>query len=143
MNIKSILATKGGNVVTISPEQTVREALAVLAKYNYGALVVVNEQKQPVGIISERDIVRLAAKNEQCFNMPVRDVMTTHLILGVPQDDLRAVANTMTDKRIRHLPVVDDQEVLIGIISIGDVVKAERDQFEGMADVLRRQILAE
>jgi CBS domain-containing protein len=143
MNIKSILATKGAHVVTISPEQTVREALAVLTRYNYGALVVVNPQKQPVGIISERDIVRLAAKNEGCFDIPVREVMTTNLILGVPQDDLRAVANTMTDKRIRHLPVVDDSGALIGIISIGDVVKAERDQFEGVADVLRRQILAE
>lgn len=143
MNIKSILATKGANVVTIKPEQTVRDALSVLAKYNYGALVVADDNRKPIGIISERDVVRLAVKNENCFDIPIRDVMTTNLIVGVPQDDLRAVANTMTEKRIRHLPVVDADGKLIGIVSIGDVVKAERNHFEGEADTLRTQILAD
>lgn len=143
MNVKSILATKGTNVVTIGPSQTVRDALRVLADYNYGALVIVDSNRRPIGIISERDIVRLAANNEDCFNTPVHKVMTTDLILGVAQDDLRAVANTMTENRIRHLPVVDNDGKLIGIISIGDVVKAERNLFEGEADTLRTQILAD
>lgn len=142
MNIKSILATKGAHVVTIGPDQRVRDALNVLAQHNYGALVIADAQNHPIGIISERDIVRLAAKNENCFSVPVGEVMTKNLILGVPQDDLRAVANTMTDRRIRHLPIVDDQGVLMGIVSIGDVVKAERNNLEGEADTLRRQILA-
>ncbi|RMF04365.1 MAG: CBS domain-containing protein [Chloroflexi bacterium] len=142
MNIKSILATKGAHVVTIGPDQQVRDALKVLAEHNYGALVIADTQNHPIGIISERDIVRLAAKNENCFSVPVGEVMTKNLILGVPQDDLRAVANTMTDRRIRHLPIVDDQGVLMGIVSIGDVVKAERNNLEGEADTLRRQILA-
>ena len=143
MNIKSILATKGANVVTISPDKTIREALAVLVKHNVGALVVVDEIKKPVGIISERDIVRLAARNEALFGIPIREVMTTNVITALPQDELRAVANTITEKRIRHLPIVDNQGILIGIISIGDVVKAERNRFEGEADTLRTQILAD
>jgi CBS domain-containing protein len=143
MNIKSILATKGANVVTISPDKTIREALAVLVKNNVGALVVVDEIKKPVGILSERDIVRLAAKTEALFGTPIGEVMTTNVITALPQDELRAVANIMTEKRIRHLPIVDNQGILIGIISIGDVVKAERNRFEGEADTLRTQILAD
>lgn len=143
MNIKSILATKGANVVTIGPDKTIREALAVLVKHNVGALVVVDEINKPVGIISERDIVRLAARNENLFGIPVGEVMTTNVITAVPQDELKAVANIMTERRIRHLPIVDNQGILVGIISIGDVVKAERNRFEGEADTLRTQILAD
>lgn len=143
MNIKSILATKGANVVTISPDKTIREALAVLVNHNVGALVVIDEIKKPVGILSERDIVRLAARNEALFGIPVQEVMTTNVITALPQDELKAVANTMTEKRIRHLPIVDNQGILVGIISIGDVVKAERNRFEGEADTLRTQILAD
>jgi CBS domain-containing protein len=143
MNIKSILATKGADVITIGPDKTIRDAIATLARYNFGALVVIDHSSTPVGIISERDIVRLAAKNEDFFAIPIRDVMTKNLITAVPQDELRAVANTMTEKRIRHLPIVNAQGKLIGIISIGDVVKAERNHFQGEADTLRTQILAD
>jgi len=143
MNIKSILATKGADVVTIKPDETIRDALATLARHNFGALVVVNNSKKPIGIISERDIVRLAAKNEDFFSVPVKEVMTTDVITGVAQDDLRSVAYTMTEKRIRHLPIVDEQGTLFGIISIGDIVKAERDHFEGEAHTLRTQIMAD
>ena len=142
MNIQTILATKGPDVITVSPEQTVRDALATLARHNFGALVVINSSRRPVGIISERDIVRLAARNEDCFSVLVGEVMTKNVITGVRQDELRAVANTMTEHRIRHLPIVDEQDELIGIISIGDIVKAERNHFEGEADTLRTQILA-
>ena len=143
MNIQTILATKGADVITTTPDQTIRGALATLAKHNFGALVAVNSSGKPVGIISERDIVRLAARNEDCFSMLVGEVMTKNLVTGLRQDELRAVANTMTEKRIRHLPIVDDQGKLIGIISIGDIVKAERNHFEGEADTLRTQILAD
>jgi CBS domain-containing protein len=142
MKIRTILATKGSHVVTISPSQTIRQVLQVLVKYNFGALVIVDESSRPIGIISERDIVRLAASDEQCFSKLVQDVMTTELILGLQNDDIRAVANTMTEKRIRHLPVVDNDGLLIGMISIGDIVKAERNHFEGEAEVLLTQIMA-
>jgi len=143
MNIQSILATKGGQVVTIGPNETIRDAIATLAKHNFGALVVVDKANKPIGIISERDIVRLAAKNEDMYATSINEVMTKNVITGVRQDDFRAVANTMTEKRIRHLPVVDEEGTLIGIVSIGDIVKAERNHFEGEADTLRTQILAD
>ena len=143
MKIRHILATKGGNVITIDGKQTIRQALQVLVKHNVGALLIVNDSNRPVGILSERDIVRLAAKDSNCFDMLVEEVMTRDLILGVQQDELRAVANTMTEQRIRHLPIVDDDGVLMGIISIGDIVKAERNHFEGEAEVLLTQLMAD
>lgn len=143
MNIQSILATKGANVVTIGPENSIRDAINTLAQRNFGALVVVNEANKPIGIISERDIVRLVANNEDFFSVSVSEIMTKHVITGVRQDELKAVANTMTENRIRHLPIVDEDGVLMGIVSIGDIVKAERNRFEGEADTLRTQIMAD
>jgi CBS domain-containing protein len=142
MNIKSVLAKKGMKVVTIRPGQSVREAIAQLAEYNIGALVVVDETDRPVGILSERDITRALAKDEQIFSKPVSKLMTKNVITGMPQDDLISVANTMTEKRIRHLPVVERHQ-LIGIVSIGDVVKAQRDQYQGEVDTLQTQILGD
>jgi CBS domain-containing protein len=142
MNIASLLAKKSGAPITIRPEQTVRDALAFLAKHNIGALIVVNAASTPVGIVSERDIVREAARNEQVFARAVSEIMTRDVITGVPQDDLASVANLMTEKRIRHLPVVTGGK-LIGIISIGDVVKAQRDTYQGKVETLETQILAD
>ena len=142
MNIASLLAKKSGAPITIRPEQTVRDALVLLAKHNIGALVVVNAAGMPVGIVSERDIVREAARNEQVFGRAMSEIMTRDVITGVPDDDLASVANLMTEKRIRHLPVVTGGK-LIGIISIGDVVKAQRDKYQGEAETLETQILAD
>lgn len=142
MNIASLLAKKSGAPITIRPEQTVRDALALLATHNIGALIVVNAAGMPVGIVSERDIVREAARNEQVFGRAVGEIMTRDVITGVPEDDLASVANLMTEKRIRHLPVVTGGK-LIGIISIGDVVKAQRDTYQGEVETLETQILAD
>jgi len=142
MNIAGLLAKKSGAPITIRPEQTVRDALVLLAKHNIGALVIVNAAGMPVGIVSERDIVREAARNEQVFGRAMSEIMTRDVITGVPEDDLASVANLMTEKRIRHLPVVTGGK-LIGIISIGDVVKAQRDKYQGEAETLETQILAD
>jgi CBS domain-containing protein len=141
MNIQSILATKGTHVVTIRPQQSMREALATLVRHNIGALVVVNQANEPVGILSERDIVRAAATNEALFSMPVSTLMSREMVTGIPEDDLEAVAHTMTEKRTRHVPVVN-QGKLVGIVSIGDIVKAQRDQYQGELYTLQTQILA-
>ncbi len=141
MNIASLLATKSGLPITIRPEQSVREAVALLSRHSIGALIAVNAANTPVGIISERDIVREAARDEQVFARRVGDIMTRDVITGLPQDDLLSVANTMTEKRIRHLPVVDKGK-LVGIVSIGDIVKAQRDQYLGEIETLETQILA-
>ncbi len=142
MNIKRILATKGVNVVTTRPDQSIREAIALLAQYNIGALVVVDEANRPVGILSERDITRALARDENILSKSVSELMTKNVITGLPQDDIISVANTMTEKRIRHIPIVE-QGKLVGIISIGDVVKAQRDQYKGEIDTLQTQILAD
>ncbi len=141
MNIGGILAKKGAVVVTIRPEQTVREALGVLSRHNVGALIAVDSDGHPVGVVSERDIVREAARNERLFAQPVSQIMSSHVVTGLPQDDLVSVARTMTERRIRHLPIVD-QGKLVGIVSIGDIVKAQRDTYEGEIDTLQTQILA-
>lgn len=143
MKITRILATKTGPVITIGPDQYIRDAVALLSEYNIGALVVVPEGgEKPVGIISERDIIRRAVENEAVFSERVRDIMTSEVITGVPQDDLYSVMHTMTEKRFRHLPIVDADK-LIGIVSIGDILKAERDAYRGEIDTLETQILAD
>jgi CBS domain-containing protein len=140
MNIASILATKGDKVVTIRPDQSIREALGVLSQHNIGALVVVDAAMHPVGILSERDIVRAAAKDEQVFPVLVGQLMTRDLVLGTPGDDLGAVGQTMVQRRIRHLPVVQEER-LVGIVSIGDVMKAQRDQYLGEVDTLQTIVM--
>ncbi|HXJ77643.1 MAG TPA: CBS domain-containing protein [Candidatus Methylomirabilis sp.] len=142
MNIASLLASKGNKVITIQPEQTVRQAVVLLVEHNIGAVVVVDRTRQPVGILSERDIVRAAARNERVFTEPVAVLMTRNVILGLPQDDLASVGNTMTERRIRHLPVVEGGK-LVGIVSIGDIVKAQRDQYLGEVETLQTQLLSE
>jgi len=142
MTIAHVLARKGGKVVTIEPHATIRQALALLAEHDIGALVVVDTAGAPVGILSERDVVRAAAREEAVFDRPVEALMTRQVVLGRPDDDLASVAHTMTERRIRHLPVVD-QGRLVGIVSIGDVVKAQRDQYAGELDTLQIQLLGD
>ena len=142
MNVARLLATKGRDVVTIRPEQTIRQAVDLLARHNIGALVVVDSALKPVGILSERDIVRHLAQQENLLAQPASLIMTKNVITGMPQDDLKSVANTMTEKRIRHLPLVDRGK-LVGIVSIGDVVKAQRDQYQGEVETLHDQILGD
>lgn len=140
MNLAHVLARKGVKVVTVHPEQSIREAVTLLAQHNIGALVAVDETQRPVGILSERDVVREAARNEAVFARRVAELMTRDVIVGVPEDDLVVVANTMTERHIRHLPVVDKGK-LVGIVSIGDIVKTQRDQYQGEIDTLTTQIL--
>jgi CBS domain-containing protein len=140
MNIANILARKGSMAVTVRPEQSIREALGLLERHNIGALIAV-QGESPVGILSERDIVREAARNEKFFTRTVADLMTRDVITGQPHDDLLTVAHTMTERRIRHLPVVD-KDRLVGMVSIGDVVKAQRDHYQGEVDTLQTQLLA-
>ena len=140
MNIASVLASKGVRVVTIGPDASIRQALALLAEHNIGAVVVVDAMNRPVGILSERDIVRAAARDERLFDGRISAIMTRQVILGSPSDDLAAVGSTMTERRIRHLPVVDAGK-LVGMISIGDIVKFQRDHYQGEVDTLQLQLL--
>lgn len=141
MSIAHLLAGKGRGVVTIQPEDSIRQALGLLAQHNIGALIVVDSRQQPVGILSERDIVREAARNEGVFTQAVSALMTRDVVIGGPQDDLHSVAHTMIERRIRHLPVMESG-TLVGIVSIGDVVKAQRDQYHGEVETMQTQLLA-
>ena len=142
MKVRTILATKGTTVVTVRPQQSLREAARLLAEHNIGALVAVNEEDGIVGIISERDIIRAAARLDEALSRPVSEIMTKEVIVGLPNDDLIAVANAMTEKRFRHLPIVERGE-MVGIISMGDIVKCQRDQYKGEIDTLETQIIAD
>lgn len=142
MNIASLLASKGVKVVTIGPHESIRSALTLLAEHNIGALVVVDAPGGLAGILSERDIVRALARSEAILAQPVSVIMTREVIIGTPQDDLVAAGTTMTSRRIRHLPIVESGR-LVGIVSIGDIVKAQRDEYQGQVDTLEFQILRE
>lgn len=140
MKISAILATKGTRVILIGREKSIKDAVSLLCEHNIGALVVSDDAGRLLGILSERDIVRAAATVDDLLSQPVSQVMTTNVITCLPQDDVEAVANTMTEKRFRHLPVMD-KDNLIGIVSIGDVVKVQRDQYRGEVDTLQMQIM--
>jgi len=114
----------------------------MLARHNIGALVVTDFDGRVVGIISERDIIHEAAKSREIFSVKVSDIMTREVIVGLPEDDVMSVAHTMTERRFRHIPILDGEE-LIGIISIGDLLKAQRDQYQGEIDTLETQIMAD
>jgi len=139
MKISAILSTKGMNVVTVRPEQSLSEAIALLSQHNIGALVVVDAAGKPAGILSERDIVRNAAKSKDLFSAPISQVMTKDVVTGSPHDDLRSVLRTMTDRRFRHLPILDEGR-LVGIISIGDAVKAQLNEYQGEIETLQTRI---
>ncbi len=141
MNISSILSTKSSRVYTITPDRTLGEAVSLLSKYNIGALIVLGDDDQVVGIISERDIVHRAAASQDAFAHNVGEVMTKEVVIGVPEDDVMSVAHTMTERRFRHIPILDGNR-LIGIVSIGDLLKAQRDQYRGQIDTLETQIMA-
>jgi CBS domain-containing protein len=130
MRIAEVLREKGSRVVTIEPHATVWEAIQALNRHNIGGLVVVGQDDQVVGIITERDILREAGERaDRIKETPVGDVMTKDIIIGVPEDPLDYVMVVMTKNRIRHLPVLEDEK-LAGIISIGDVVNAHLDETE-------------
>ena len=94
MKVRNILATKGGRVITIAPEETVRRAVALLVEQRIGAVVVTDAAGQLVGILSERDVIRAAAEDESIFGQAVSAIMTRAVVIGMPQDDVLAVAHT-------------------------------------------------
>jgi len=127
MNLRDILQSKGDAVFTILPTATLADAVRVMVDYRCGSLVV-GTSDQMVGIISERDILRaLAEVNAPLHSIPIADRMTSRVITGQPDDDLGKVMGIMTQNRIRHLPVMNDGK-LVGVVSIGDVVKAQHEQ---------------
>jgi CBS domain-containing protein len=132
MNLQDILRQKGALVHTISSQATLDDVVQKLVQQNCGSLVVCdsdcNQAGAMVGIITERDILRACARHRSPLaEMRVADHMSRRPVVGSPEDSLEAVMGVMTERRIRHLPVVDGDR-LVGLISIGDIVKAEHSQ---------------
>lgn len=131
MNVQSILAHKGTEVATIAQTATLREAVDLLARRRIGALVVSGDGRAIHGILSERDIViKLAAAGTDALGVTVGSIMSTDVVTCTAGDGVDRLMELMTDRRIRHLPVVDGQGCLAGIVSIGDVVKARLAELE-------------
>ncbi|HCS39186.1 MAG: CBS domain-containing protein [Anaerolineaceae bacterium] len=137
--VSMILKAKGSEVVTVTPGTTVIDALQLMAEKNIGAIVVM-EQGKPVGIFSERDFVREIAK-DQCFllKLPVESCMTKELYCVTPSSTIDECMAVMTNKHFRHLPVVEADE-LVGIISIGDIVKNMIEDKDLLIDNLQNYI---
>ncbi|QDZ00831.1 CBS domain-containing protein [Nitratireductor mangrovi] len=140
MLVRTILADKGGDVVTIAPERTVGEAVSLLAEKKIGAVVVTKGGGKIAGILSERDIVRmLAAEGAAALQQPVAGAMTAKVKVCNEDHTVNDVMGIMTAGRFRHLPVERDG-VLAGIISIGDVVKRRIEEIEHEAEEIRNYI---
>ncbi len=140
MNVTTILRAKGHNVVTVRPSATVAEVVKLLRDARIGAVVVSADRLRVQGILSERDIVAaLAEHGPETLHMRASDLMTRDIATCAPDDCIAELMSVMTARRIRHLPVCEDG-ALIGIVSIGDVVKWRVDEVEHEAEALREYV---
>jgi len=140
MFVAEILKRKGASITSVTAEQPVSEALALMAQHRIGAVLVVDAGGGIAGILSERDLVRAMNKNGKAvFDRTVGELMTSPVITCSPKDPVGAIEGMMTAQRFRHVPVVEDGK-LVGIISIGDVVKTRIEEAEAEVDALRRYI---
>lgn len=139
MRISDILQHKGSRVLVLSPDDTVRRLVEVLTAHGVGAVVVSAGHRHVDGIVSERDVIRRLADDPQLLDQPVTAIMTGagSLHTCTAGDSVDSLAALMTEQRVRHVPVIDDDGLLAGIVSIGDVVKSrllelqfERDELE-------------
>ena len=140
MTVREILSRKGSDVVTADPNATVSDAVQLLAARRIGAVVITGADRRIVGILSERDIVRtLAEKGAQALERPISEVMTRKVITCAVGETVPEIMERMTVGKFRHVPVVE-QGRLIGIISIGDVVKSRVHQMEQESAALQEYI---
>ena len=128
MKIRDLLKIKGRPVITVEPDETVSAAIQKLIDNDRGSISVCNKNGELVGIITERDIVRKCFARIDAFaNIRIQDVMTKQVAIGTPEDDLDYAISVMKQKRIRHLPIVDNQMV-VGMVSMRDLLDLQLDQ---------------
>jgi len=128
MKVKDLLGQAARTPVTVIGDASIREAMKLLVDNNIGSLIVVDEDGAPVGIITERDIFHLTYQHHgQIMDLKVADHMTTKMLIGLPADEIEYIAQVITQNRVRHIPIIDENKKLSGIVSIGDVVKARLD----------------
>ncbi len=142
MKLSKLLEKKGSEVFKIDSNKTVFDALKLLADRNIGSLLVFSESKKLEGIITERDILyKCSKKSKETDQIKVKEIMTTldNIIIGTAEDTISYAMRTMTSKRIRHLPIIENNKV-IGLLSIGDILKEVLDQSESEVKLLREYI---
>lgn len=140
MYVSDILKMKGGEIVSLTATESVFAALSMLVTNRIGAVLVTDPQGGIAGILSERDLVRAMHKyGKDMFDKHVGDLMTTTVVTCSPKDPVAAIMGMMTSQRFRHVPVIDDGK-LVGMISIGDVVKSRIEEAQFEVDALRRYI---
>jgi CBS domain-containing protein len=139
---KTLLDDKGSRVLSVLPDTTVADASELLSEHRIGAVPALNADGSIAGMVSERDIVRgLSEHGAALLQRPVGEIMTRKVIVADPSDNMMLIMGCMSDRRIRHLPVVENGN-LLGLISIGDVVKARIDELEGQSETLQGYIEA-
>lgn len=142
MNVETILARKGADVFSTSPDAGLADIAKSMTDRRIGATVVVDQNDRLVGLLSERDFVRvLAARGEECARLTVADAMNQSVGSCKPGDSIAGVMALMTERRHRHLPVMQEDR-LVGIVSLGDVVKHHVDEIENEAQAMRDYILS-
>jgi len=140
MSVAAILRGKPDRLIGLEDSRSLAEAAQLLSRERIGALIVRNKAGDMIGILSERDIVRAIAKDGAAvIDRPVSTVMTKEVVCVTPEDDIAEVMSLMTERRFRHLPVKRGNS-LIGMVSIGDVVKKRVEEAEGEAQQLREYI---
>lgn len=140
MFVSDILGQKGSRVVAVTPDETLASAIATLSARRIGAVLVLDRDKNLVGVLSERDILHAVARRAaEALALRVGEVMTTPVVTCDPDDTVEHVMELMTNGRFRHLPVVRRGD-LLGVVSIGDVVKWRLDETRQEAEVLRQYI---
>ncbi|MGH3423869.1 MAG: CBS domain-containing protein [Nocardioidaceae bacterium] len=136
MRVKDVISSKGNDAVyTIRPEATIRELLETLAEHNIGALIVSTDGTTMAGIVSERDVVRKLRSVENLREQTVDTIMTSDVLTCSPEDSITDLLSLMTERRVRHMPVLDEER-LLAVISIGDAVKFRMDQLKFERDQL-------
>lgn len=131
MQLSTIIASKGDFVATVQPDATVADLIALLCEHGVGALVVSADGRSITGIVSERDVVRALAHGPEALRRPVASIMTARVYCAPPDAHVDELMQVMTDRRVRHIPVTDEDGLLMGIVSIGDVVKSRLGELEG------------
>lgn len=130
MKVADLLKSKGQTVITASPDEPIFSAMGKLVEHKIGSLVVCDAEKKIVGILSERDIMRAVFQDYDTLkSKKVANLMTTNLIVAIPEDDIDYIMGIMTQNRIRHLPIVT-KDGIAGMISIGDIVKYQLQEIQ-------------
>ena len=141
MLLKEILKKKGGQPVTVPATATVADAIRAMHDHKVGSVVVPNADGSPAGIFTERDVLNLCAEGRTDFaKMSIRPCMTCAMTTGQPAETVSEVLVIMTARRFRHMPVVDEEGKMIGVVSIGDLVKAKLEETAREAQALREYI---